>query len=315
MDPLSQVFSLLRVQSLPSARIEVRGPWAMRFDGRPHAKFGAVLQGAFWLWTEDGTPPLHLKAGDFYLLTRGQSYCTGSDPSLEAIDGRDALARLVGRDGVVRFGEAGDKVSAAGGRFVFDGGAKALLLDWLPPIIHVPARSQGAAALQALLELLRLETQAVRPGAAVIATNLATMVLMQCLRVHLASGVHTPGWLGALHDPKIGPALGLLHSDHTRAWTLVELGSHVAMSRTAFTERFKALVGVPPLRYLHAWRMAVAAAALKAGDLAIAQVAESVGYGSPAAFSSAFLRATGMRPGQYRSSRAASWPGPVQTQA
>ena len=277
----------------------------MRFSGRKHIKFAGILEGAFWLWTDDGEPPLYLQAGDFYLLTRGQSYCTGSDPTLAPIDGREVLVSCLQADGVVRYGLQGDKVSAAGGRFVFDADAEDLLLKLLPPLVHVPAASEGAASLRALLDLLRLETEAVRPGAAVVATNLANMVLMQSLRLHMASGVRLPGWLGAIADPRIGAALALLHADIARRWTVNELATSVAMSRTSFAERFKALTGVPPLRYLIEWRMAVAGAALKSNQRSISDVAESVGYGSAAAFSSVFFKVTGRRPGQYRVESAA----------
>ena len=277
----------------------------MRFTGRRHIKFAGILEGAFWLWTDDGEPPLYLQAGDFYLLTRGQSYCTGSDPTLTPIDGREVLVSCLEADGVVRYGMQGDKVSAAGGRFVFDADAEDLLLKLLPPLVHVPAASEGAASLRALLDLLRLETEAVRPGAAVVATNLANMVLMQSLRLHMASGVRLPGWLGAIADPRIGAALALLHADIARRWTVDELATSVAMSRTSFAERFKVLTGVPPLRYLIEWRMAVAGAALKSNQRSISDVAESVGYGSAAAFSSVFFKVTGRRPGQYRLERAA----------
>ncbi|MDM0059332.1 AraC family transcriptional regulator [Variovorax fucosicus] len=300
MDPLSDVFSLLKVDSVLSACIEVRGAWAMRFSGLPHVKFGGVMEGSFWLWTEDGAPPVHLGTGDFFLLTRGQPYCTGSDPALAPVDGREILVACLGPDGIVRHGEAGEKASAAGGRFVFDDDTGDLLLQLLPPLIHVRAASESAAPLRALLELLRLETATAGPGAAVVATNLANMVLVQILRVHLASGVHTPGWLGALADPKIGAALGLMHADIARRWIVEELASAVAMSRTAFTERFKARVGMPPLRYLIDWRMAVAGAALRAGDKSLSVIAESVGYGSDTAFSSAFKRTMGQSPGRYR---------------
>lgn len=301
MDPLSDLFSLLKVESVLSARLEVRGPWSLRFSAQRHMKFGGVLAGSFWLWTEDEQPPVKLEAGDFYLLTRGQAYGTGSDRSLAPVDGREVLATCLCPDGIVRYGEGDGMVSAAGGRFTFDDGTSELLLNFLPPLVHVPTASESAAPLRALLELLRLETEAVRPGASVAATSLANIVLVQILRAHLASGVHTPGWLGALVDPKIGAALGLMHGDIARRWSVEELASAVAMSRTTFTERFKALVGLPPLGYLTGWRMAVAGSALKAGGQSLSAVAESVGYGSDTAFSAAFKRATGRRPGRYRS--------------
>jgi AraC-like DNA-binding protein len=301
MDPLSDVFSLLRAQSVLTARIEVSGPWALRFSPYQHIKFGGVLEGSFWLWMDDESARVKLETGDFYLLTHGDAYCTGSDPALDPVDGREILAICRCPDGIVRYGDGGERVSAAGGRFLFDDDASDLLLKLLPPLVHIPAASESAAPLRALLELLRLETEARRPGAAVAASSLANMVLVQVLRAHLASGLHTPGWLGALADPKIGAALSLMHGDIARRWKVEELASAVAMSRTTFTERFKAVVGLPPLHYLLRWRMAVASATLRAGQETLSTVAESVGYGSDTAFNSAFKRTTGRSPGRYRS--------------
>jgi Cupin len=101
------------------------------------------------------------------LLTRGQPYCTGSDPKLNPGDGRKVLASRICPDGIVRYGKAGERMSAAGGRFIFDDDTSDLLLPLLPPLVHVPAASDSAAPLRAVLELLRLETEAVRPGALV----------------------------------------------------------------------------------------------------------------------------------------------------
>ncbi|HTD73071.1 MAG TPA: AraC family transcriptional regulator [Steroidobacteraceae bacterium] len=303
MDPLSDVFLLLRVESMLSARIEVSGPWSLRFSAYEHIKFAGVLEGSFWLWLEDGTPPVKLNTGDFYLLTRGQPYCTGSDPSIKPVDGREVMAACLCPDGIVRYGDSGEKMSAAGGRFTFDANTSELLLRSLPPLIHVPATAENAGPLCAVLDLLRLETGSVRPGASIAAVTLANMVLVQILRHHLASGIHPPGWLSALADPKIGAALGFIHADVSRRWKVEELASAVAMSRTTFAERFKALVGMPPLKYLTDWRISLASAALREGK-SLSSIAASVGYGSDAAFNSAFKRLTGQSPGRYRSQSA-----------
>jgi len=305
MDPLSDVFHLLKVDSVLSARLEAYGAWSLRFSGYEHIKFGSVLEGAFWLWFEDGAPPVELRAGDFYLLTQGRAYCTGSDPSLTPVDGREVLATSLCADGIVRYGRSGEKVSAAGGRFVFDADTSELFLESLPPLIHIPAASGTAPALRAVLDLLRLETETPRPGASVAAASLANMVLVQVLREYLASGAHTPGWLGALADPKIGTALALIHEDVARRWKVDELAAAVAMSRTTFAERFRTLVGMTPIDYLTDWRIAKAGAALREGK-SIASVAESIGYGSEAAFNSAFKRIVGQSPGRYRQSQSAA---------
>lgn len=300
MDPLSDALSLLKVESLLTARIEVRGPWALRFAPMGHLKFAGVFEGSFWLWSENGEPPLKLEAGDFYLLTRGQAYCAGSHPLLHPVDGREVTAAFRCPDGIVRYGESGELTSAAGGLFTFNHKAQELLLNLLPPLVHVPAASTSATALRAVLELLRLEPEANTPGKSVAALSLANMVLVQILRAYVASASPASGWLGALADAKIGAAIYLMHSDIAHPWKVGELAASAAMSRSSFTERFKALVGVPPLHYLIRWRMAVAGAALSAGK-SLSETAESVGYLSDTAFSTAFKRSTGRSPGRYRS--------------
>ena len=71
------------------------------------------------------------------------------------------------------------------------------------------------------------------------------------------------------------------------------------MSRTAFAQRFRALVGQTPVSYLAAWRMQKAAYLLEMGTLTIVQIAEQVGYTSELAFAKAFRRLMGRPPGAY----------------
>jgi AraC-like DNA-binding protein len=73
------------------------------------------------------------------------------------------------------------------------------------------------------------------------------------------------------------------------------------LSRSAFFERFTRTVGMPPMEYLLAWRMAVAKDLLHRQDLRIAEVAERIGYGAASTFSTAFSRHVGLSPSRYRS--------------
>ena len=92
---------------------------------------------------------------------------------------------------------------------------------------------------------------------------------------------------------------GQIHRAPEQAWTLAQLASRAAMSRTAFAQRFRALVGQTPVSYLAAWRMQKAAYLLEMGTLSIAQIAEQVGYTSELAFAKAFRRLMGMPPGAH----------------
>jgi AraC-like DNA-binding protein len=108
------------------------------------------------------------------------------------------------------------------------------------------------------------------------------------------------GWLGALRDQQIGVALGAIHREPERPWSVSQLASEVGMSRSPFAARFVALVGEPPLTYLTRWRLHTAADLLLRTDRRIAEVARLVGYESEAAFSRAFKRARGLAPFAWR---------------
>ncbi|CAN7589899.1 cupin domain-containing protein [Pararhizobium sp. LjRoot238] len=131
--------------------------------------------------------PVKLEAGDFYLLTNGEAYCSATNPVLAPLDGRLIFDTHKDADGVVRYGDTGDKVVAAGGRFTFDDATSDILLKQLPPLIHIPAASQRAGPLGAILDLLSYETKTIQPGSAISAGSIANVVLVHILRAHLAT--------------------------------------------------------------------------------------------------------------------------------
>ncbi|MGY3690447.1 AraC-like DNA-binding protein [Bradyrhizobium sp. USDA 3240] len=90
-----------------------------------------------------------------------------------------------------------------------------------------------------------------------------------------------------------------MHESPTRAWTVAQLAKEAALSRSAFFDRFSRAVGVAPMEYLLAWRMAMAKNMLRQNESGIAEIAERVGYGSASAFSVAFTRHVGLSPTQY----------------
>lgn len=305
MDPLSDVLSMLTVSSTLSSRFEARGRWAFcypHYDS--HIKLGGVLAGRLLLDVEGTSAPVALEAGDFYLLTNGQPFTASSNPPGPVQDGLQVSRDFRGPDGVLRYdgqgAEDGSLVTMVSGRFTLAGEAGELLLRHLPPLIHLHASDPGARPLVGLLDLLRWETAEMRPGASMARTNLAALVLVQALRVHLANAPQPEGWLGAMTDARIGAALSQMHGDIAQPWTVERLAQCASMSRTAFAVRFKALTGSTPLDYLGGWRMTVARNALRHSDEAIARIAERVGYQSETAFSAAFRRMVGESPGRFR---------------
>jgi AraC-like DNA-binding protein len=126
-------------------------------------------------------------------------------------------------------------------------------------------------------------------------------VLVLALRAWCARPESTlPAWYKALTDPAIGDALRLLHEDPAHRWTVAALAAEVGMSRAAFAARFTTMVGEPPLTYLTAWRMTLAADLLRDTEATVAAVAREVGYEDAFAFSVAFKRARDVSPSVWR---------------
>lgn len=161
--------------------------------------------------------------------------------------------------------------------------------------------ARNATVPQWLLDQLVREGATDLPGATIAASQLAHLMFVQILRVYLADAASIPaGWLRALGDARIAPALRLMHGDPGRTWRLEELARASGMSRTVFASRFKVAAGVPPLTYLLNWRMRVAQRALRSEDRPMTALALSLGYTSESAFSNAFKRTIGMAPKRYR---------------
>lgn len=121
------------------------------------------------------------------------------------------------------------------------------------------------------------------------------------MRAHLEeSGAVAAGWLRALGDKRLAPALQLMHGDPGRSWQLEELARATAMSRTTFALRFKTAAGVAPLTYLTEWRMRLAQRALREENVPVAVLGRSLGYISESTFNNAFKRVTGSAPKRYR---------------
>lgn len=207
--------------------------------------------------------------------------------------------------GIATFNGGGD-CFGVGGYFALSGEHAGVLLGMLPPIVHIRKESDKAA-LRWSLERMMEELREPRPGSFLVAQHLASMLLVQALRLHLAEGLRGGvGWLFALADKQMSAAISAVHDDPAHAWTLVELAARAGMSRSTFALKFKQTVGESPMEYLTRWRMLLAGDKLASSNDPVAVIARSLGYESESAFSTAFKRAMGCSPREYRGGKLAS---------
>jgi AraC-like DNA-binding protein len=298
MDTLSNVLSLLNFRSSLSNSLKAGGDWAIRFSLSGGIKFNAVIEGSCWLAMEGRSDAVHLRAGDCFLLTGHNHFVLASDLSVPAVNAGEVFINPV--DGVVHYGDPVN-LFVIGGRFTLDPSDAAMLMDVLPPLLHIDGSSAQAATLRWVLTHLATELSDKQPGAQLITDRLSQIMFVQVLRAFLSSDARpTKGWLAALSDRKIGHAIRLMHEAPARRWTLNDLASAIGVSRSAFALRFKTVVGTSPLDYLLQWRMRLAQKALRSGIASVSSIALSLGYTSESAFSNTFKRVTGRAPLQYR---------------
>jgi AraC-like DNA-binding protein len=176
-----------------------------------------------------------------------------------------------------------------------------LLFEAVPRVIHIPAGEPSAHALRLSLSLMDSELASGGIGYEAATRRLADLLLIHALRAYTArTDTSRSAWLSGLSDPRIGRALGLMHGEPGRYWTVAELAKAVGMSRSAFAEHFARKVGLPPLGYLTRWRLERACTALRTGLRPVADIAQEAGYGSESAFGLAFKRRFGISPGRFR---------------
>lgn len=191
----------------------------------------------------------------------------------------------------------GDDVVFLGSHLSLGSAGSRTLMEALPGSFHIKGEDPGTDRLNWLVGEFVLEAISDAPGAEAARAYLAHLVFLHVLRYHLSGqDALDVGWLRAVFDARIGPALERIHGDPSHDWSLYELASSVGMSRTAFAVHFKAVAGVPPLTYLTEWRMRVAERRMRESHDKLAEIAQSVGYRSEAAFSTAFKRVIGHSP-------------------
>ena len=185
MDPLSDVLSLLKPRSYISGGFEVAGDMAIQFPKHQGIKCYAMVSGQCWLSMESVPDAVLLTAGDCFLLPRGLPFCLTTDLSLTPVDFHTLLSTRSNGDTVSQLEGGGRYI--VGGHFLLTGSHADMLLGSLPPIVHIRKESDKAA-MRWSLERLKEELRDPQPGGSLIAQQLAYMMLIQALRLHLAEG-------------------------------------------------------------------------------------------------------------------------------
>lgn len=317
-DPLGEALYLVRMRGVFYSQTEATEPWGLELP--PFANcltFHVVTRGGCWLEIH-GEAPVYLRAGDLALVPHGRGHLLRSRPGT-ALAGRvDELPQQLVSDhySLLHCGGGGARSTLICGVVSFDQPAVGRVLDQLPSMIHIESADESGARIGDVLRLMSSELRRLRPGGEAVTTRLADILLIEAIRSWLAvdPAAHT-GWLGALRDPQLGPAVAAIHRSPGHPWTLESLAAQAAMSRSAFAARFTEQVGEPAMRYVTRCRMDLAVSLLARDGATVAAVAAELGYQSEASFSRAFSRTLGRTPGTVRRAAALTRPRTRDTKA
>ncbi len=298
-DPLSAILSLIEARGVFTGGMTAGGKWAFRVPPPAQIKLLVIARGRCFVSIDGEKRPRLLAEGDVFLNTARRPYMIATDPGTAPRDISAAFANAPKCE-IVNIG-GGDDFMMIGSHIELNDIGARLLKGGLPPVVHLRADDAGAGQIQWLIREMMREAGDGQPGAETACSGMVELVFLHLLRAHIAKkGAVKIGWLRAACDPKLAPALALMHGDPARDWHLPELAKAAAMSRTAFATHFKTVAGVAPLAYLTEWRMRVAERQLRESAKPVATIAQSVGYTSEAAFSTAFKRVIGHSPRRRR---------------
>ena len=310
MDVLSDILGALRLRGTLYFTTDFRRPWGVRVPAfKRVARFHLIIRGMCWVRVDALAEPVLLEPGDMIMIPHGAEHVLSDTPDTPCRR-VDEILRDSGFTGEGALVIGGDDTGAATrmvcGHFEFDDTVEHALLAQLPSALVIRwADAVRDSPLQDAFQFIAREVQDARPGHDVVVRRMSEVLFVQAVRFWANQSAAERGVLAALADTRLAQALAAIHARPAEHWTLESLGRAASMGRTAFAERFRAVVGETPLQYLTSWRMQKAKALLAETHWPIDQIATQVGYDSAASLSRVFRKAVGTSPGAFRRARAA----------
>lgn len=299
----------LRIASSVLCRSVMAPPWGFSVGARDAGSFHLLLAGDGWLDVDGSGEAVHLGRFDLVVLPKGDGHRVRDSRTSQAPRLTDILAMRPVVDGQLRLGgESEPTAEIVCGTFAIEGGRPAWF-ERLPSVVLSASVPGDGHWRDALLLALRDEARSPTPRGAAVVNRWLESILGDALRGGLTNGFVDAT---AVVDERIGHVLTLVNARPAAGWTLVTLAAAASMSRSAFAERFRSLMGEPPGAYVARVRLDRARRLLVSTDATLADIAARVGYGSEQSLSRAFKTRFGVAPSVLRR---AQWIGPMRDRA
>ena len=300
LNPLSAIAPLFRVRPEIQDVCRFALQWEVVHVAEPtgFAQFHIVTNGSCLLELYCGET-FKLEAGSILLLPQGDSHVVRS-----ASRGSSGAPIRTEYNNAMRIKtntrDASDTELICG-RLRFDGAMYSLVTAALPKAIVLSiGKTDMFDRMRMLVQAIDEELQAARPGAATIATELATALFVMMLRTHFEQSASSSGIIRLLASSSSARAVTAMLRAPAHPWTLDELAAEAHVSRATLVRIFRREGDLPPLGFLSELRLGLARQRLSSTNETLAQVAAAVGYDSECAFARAFRKRYGIPPGSLR---------------
>jgi len=302
MDALSVLLQNVNLFETKYHRLNGAGNWSYSIDKKDTILFYLVLSGGFCL--DVGNEVRQANAGDIIMISNAAQHISYA-LNYHGNEAKSLDTRLVNEGSkVIELNVTGDNnASLILIECQYDKEIIRPLLSVLPSILPELSESSDArfGVVDIEVKLLTLESEKERMGRMAVINHWAGIMMIECLRTYIESLPEaTDNWLRALKDPYLAKAIAAMHGDPSQNWTIHKLAEVAGMSRSSFAQRFKEVVGMPPLTYLIGYRLRLASRYLRLQQNSISRISELVGYASDSTFSQAFKRVYGISPKAYR---------------
>lgn len=303
MDLLTDILHSLRLRGNLYFRTDLSKPWgiAVPADGKV-ARFHLVIKGECWVGIGNDDDSFFIAEGDLIIIPHGNSHRLMDAPERDCRPLQEVLEeQKYAGNGVLSYGGRGTTVTLVCGYFSFDEDVMHPLVETLPRKIHIKGSDTlNFMWLETVMKFIGSEATANDLGSRAIMERLSEILFIQVIRAYSTIARVNVGYLAALGDDSLKRALQRMHCEPEKKWTLEKLSRAAGLSRSAFAEKFKTVMGMSPILYLTRWRMLLAKIALREGKLSIVEIAEQVGYQSDSGFTTAFKREFNTSPALFR---------------
>ncbi len=312
MDMLDRLLSMMPVTGRLDVRCHFGSPWRIDHpeSNERELPYHILLRGEAVVEGETGgadEPTLRMKAGDIVVFPSGSAHRLhdGSGDAPRAVQERHQNGLTITTNG-----SADASIDVLCGRFVLPAVPQQLLRDHLPRRLIVSSVAAGdgqtrdaafaATRLARVIELMREEALEQRAGSAAVVDHLSGALFALTLRSASESGHAPRGLLALAQRHRLQPALTAMFDEPEKPWTLAQLAELCHMSRATFARHFDEAISRSATDVLTEIRMALAGRKLAQTTMSVAEIGETVGYRSEAAFQRVFKRQVGITPAKWR---------------